>query len=120
MSVEWREHRGERVLYVDYSDWATEEQMLETFEQQARLMRAHARPTLVLSDFAGTHVGSAFMERVKQGGSENAGLLRRNALLGITGLKGILLTGFGAVTGLGARIKAFEDERSALDWLVDD
>lgn len=119
MGVEWREHRGRKYLHVDYTTCHSEAEMLETYEQQAKLMAVQPRKTLVLSDLTGSSVGSAYMERVKAGGSERGQqLLEKAAFVGVGGLKAILLNGYITVTGLGDKVRGFDTEAEALDWLV--
>lgn len=120
MSVEWRERAGKKYLYVCYRDCHSEEEMLATYEEQATQMRSRPTKTRVLSNFEGASVGSAYMKRVNEGGKERgAALLEKAAFVGITGLKAILLDGYCRLTGLGDRIRTFDDEESALRWLVE-
>jgi hypothetical protein len=123
MSVQWKEHQGKPTyLSVDYRGCSTQQDMIDTFEQQVTEMRAVSASggrTLVLSNFEGTKVGSELLDRIKQAGKERGQQsLGRNAILGISGLKNILLKGFIAYTGL-HNVKPFDNETTALDWLVD-
>ena len=119
MSVEWREYAGKRFLHVVYGECRSEVEMLATYEQQASQMRTQPHKSLVLSDFTNASVGSAFMNRVREGGvNDGSALLEKNALVGITGLKGILLDGYVKVTNLGDKIRAFDTEAEVLEWLV--
>ncbi len=121
MSVQWKEHQGKTYLSIDYRGCSTQQDMIDTFEQQVTEMRAVSAAggrTLVLSNFEGTKVGSELLDRIKQAGKERGQQsLGKNAILGISGLKNILLKGFIAYTGL-HNVKPFDDEAAALDWLV--
>ena len=57
------------------------------------------------------------MTRVQELGKVNYPNLGKQALLGVTGLKNILLQGFLTVTGT-KDMKPFENEAEALEWLV--
>lgn len=119
MSVKWIEHAGERVLYADYRDCRNEEEMLAVLEEQGRQLRMRPVKTRLLSNFEGVSVGSGFMNEVKKRGTESGSrLIERNAVLGISGLKGILLDGFVMVTGMRDSVRAFDSEAAALEWLV--
>jgi len=120
MGVQWMEHAGKRILYVDYSGCTTEEEMLATYELQAQQMRLQPSKSLVLSNFTGASVGSAYMKRVSEGGkSHGSDLLEKSAFVGITGLKNILLDGYASVTGLKDKIRTFDSEAEAFNWLVE-
>jgi hypothetical protein len=122
MSVQWKTHKEKQYLAVDYRDCKTQQQMILTFEEQVKQMRQVSDgggKSLVLSDFEGTKVGSVLLARIKEAGKERGQQsLGKNAILGITGLKNILLKGFIAYTGL-HNVKPFDNEMAALDWLVD-
>jgi hypothetical protein len=119
MGAEWRKYVGTPYLYVDYSGCTSQEEMLATYEQQVNEMKAAGRRSLVLSNFAGSSVSSAFMQRAQEGGAaRGADLLEKSAMVGITGLKNILLDGYVKNTGLSGKVRAFEDEQEAITWLV--
>lgn len=119
MGVEWREHQGRKYLHVDYLACKTEEEMLATYEVQAKLMAVQPHKTLVLSDFTGASVGSAYMRRVQSGGAERGEqLLEKAAFVGVGGLKSILLNGFATAAGLKDKVRGFETEAEALRWLT--
>ena len=121
MSVQWKEHQGKTYLSVDYRGCATQQDMIDTFEHQVTEMRAVSAAggkSLVLSNFEGTKIGPDLMSRIKEVGKERGQQsLEKNAILGVTGVKGILLKGIIAYTGL-RNIKPFDHEPEALDWLV--
>ncbi|MDO8848260.1 MAG: hypothetical protein Q7W51_07750 [Coriobacteriia bacterium] len=121
MGVQWIDHAGKRILYVDYSQCKTEEEMLAIYEMQAQQMRLQPRTSLVLSSFGGASIGSAYMKRVSEGGRTQGDLLLdKAAFLGVDGLKGILFDGYVRVTGLGDKVKTFDNEADALAWLTND
>jgi hypothetical protein len=119
MNVEWREHLGRKYLYVDYGGCRTEDEMLAIYEEQAHEMKARSEKSRVLANFNGCSWGSRFMQRVRTGGAEKGKTyLERTAMVGVTGLKGILLDGYLAATGLGDLARTFDDEDEAISWLV--
>lgn len=121
MGVEWRDFAGKRYLYVDYTRCASEAEMIETYEQQAQQMRLQPKQSLVLSNFSGATVGSEYMKRVNEGGaSAAANMLDKAAFVGLGGLKSILFDGYTRFTGLGNKVKSFDNEADALEWLVAD
>ena len=121
MNVQWKTYREKQYLSVDYRGCKTQQEMIQTFEQQVDQMRktsAAGGRSLVLSNFEGTKIGPELMGRIKEVGRERGQqALEKNAILGITGVKSILLKGIITSTGLHT-IKPFEREPEALDWLV--
>ena len=71
----------------------------------------------ILSNFDGVPVGTEFMNKVKPWGKELQPKIKRQALLGVTGLKNILLQGYILFTGE-KEIKTFDSEAEALDYLT--
>jgi hypothetical protein len=121
MNVQWKAHKGKQYLSVDYRCCKTQQEMIQTFEEQVIQMRkasAGGGRSLVLSNFEGTKIGPDLMSRIKAIGKERGQQsLEKNAILGVTGVKGILLKGIIAYTGL-RNIKPFDHEPEALDWLA--
>lgn len=119
MGVEWIEHRGVRVLRTDYRGCESEDEMLALLEKQGQQIRLRSAKTLLLANFEGTSVGSRYMNEAKQRGTDSGDtMLEKMAILGVTGLKNILVDGFIAVTGMRDKVRSFDDEAQALDWLV--
>ncbi|MBN2006103.1 MAG: hypothetical protein JXA21_22290 [Anaerolineae bacterium] len=116
MSVEWIEYKGKRILYVDFRGLRNEG-MLENLELEAKMLAETPGKVLVLGNFEGTRASNAFMDRLKQLGKEVIeDKVARNAVLGVTGLKEILMRAYNAVTG--GKARPFATEAEALEWLV--
>jgi hypothetical protein len=116
MSVEWIEHKGKRILYVDYSGMQ-EEEGIKNLETQADLMRTLTESVLVLANYQGTYATPTFMKYVQTLGREVIEpKTKKGALIGITGIKKLLLNTYNMVTG--GSLKAFPDRESALEYLV--
>lgn len=119
MSVTWLDYKGTRILYADYRGCKSDADELAVLEEQGRQLRMRPVKSLLLSNFQGVSVGSGYMAEVKKRGAASAArFIARNAVLGVTGLKGILLDGYIVASGMRERMRAFEDEQDALDWLV--
>lgn len=119
MSVTWLDYKGTRILYADYRECASVTDELAVLEEQGRQLRLRPVKSLLLSNFEGVSVGSGYMNEVKKRGAASASrFIARNAVLGVTGLKAILLEGYIAASGMRDRMRAFDNEQAALDWLV--
>lgn len=118
MSVKWVEHKGKRILYVDFRN-LDEEGMIAQLDVLAKEI-ANARGELrVLNNFEGTSATAKFMSHAKQTGKEKVGTkVAKSAAVGITGVKEVLLVGYNRFTG--RNLESFKTEAQALDWLAKD
>ena len=117
MPASWIEHRGRQVLFFDYRGQKTDKELIATLEAGSAMMQPLPRPALLFNDFEGSVIGSAFMKRVKQVGRQNARLIGRSALIGISGLKIIFFNAYLRATGE-RQTRAFRTREEALDFLV--
>ena len=116
MSVKWIDYKGKPILYVDYRG-LDEKQILENLELEAQAIMDAKTKVLVLDNFGSHPATPRFMERAKELG--RAGMeanTAKNAGLGITGLKKVLLQAYNTFTG--GKLQPFETEIEAMEWLV--
>jgi hypothetical protein len=118
MGLKWITHQGKQILYVDFSDCKTEQAMIQLAEEEAKEVLAQPGKVLAINNMTGTSIGTDFMNVVKKFGKEiGPAKIAKGAVLGITGLKGILFDGFLRATG-DSTTKSFNTEQEALSWLV--
>ncbi len=118
MSVKWIEYKGKKILYADFRGLRNEE-LIETIELEAKMVAAYPTKVLILDNFEGIRTNPAFVERTKQLGKEVIeSKTIKNAVLGITGLKEILLRAYNTFTG--GKSRPFGTEAEALEWLAQD
>ena len=117
MGIEWKEYKGKRVLYVDYHGCQSEQDLINLLEDQIRALNAATTKVLVLNNYEGVSLSTAYMDRAKQAGKALGLKIQKNAAVGITGLKTILFQGYLAFTG-DKNTKAFANDAQALEWLV--
>lgn len=114
MSVEWIEYKGKPILFVDFRA-LRDEQVVENVELEAQMLAESPTKVLVLANVEGATIAS--LEAIKRLGKDRISpRVAKSALLGVTGLKGILLRGYNTFTGSSAR--SFPTEAAALEWLV--
>jgi hypothetical protein len=118
MPASWIEHRGRKVLFFDYRNQKTDQELIATLEAGSAMMQPLAAPALLYNDFEGSVIGSAYMKRVKQVGRNNQRLIGRSALIGISGLKTIFFNAYLRATGE-RHTRAFRTRDEALDFLVE-
>ena len=117
MSVKQIEHKGKKIIYVDYRGLTKNEQYIQNIDETIQVMKGTKPPILMISNFEGVSVGNEFMTRVKEWGKEHQAIMGRQAVLGVTGLKSILFQGYLTFTGE-KNMKAFDSEAEALEWVV--
>lgn len=118
MSFSWMQHAGHKVLVVDYRDCRTQEQMIAQLDEVTRLVADAPAPLLALTNLEDCGIGPEFMSKAKQYGRDvYTRKDARHAIIGITGLKNMLLQGFLAASG-SKHTKACATEAEALEWLT--
>jgi hypothetical protein len=116
MPISTREHKGRKIIFGDFKN-LSEPKSIENLEELARVIKSQPGKVLSVSDFSGAALGPAFMARAKALGKEVfEPKADKQALLGIDGLKKMLLSAYVKFTG--SKMKPFEKEAEALDYLV--
>jgi hypothetical protein len=112
------EHRGQQVLLLDYSNLTSEllaSYCVNGFEFTKSLGRTDL---LILVDVTDTFTYGKGYEALKKAAINTIPFTRKDALVGISGAKTVLLNVFNALRRTGTR--AFPDREKALDFLVSD
>lgn len=114
------EHKGKMIYYVDYSNIKTNEEFLATIKQtnafREKTKAEGKRNLLMLVDLTGSFVYGEVLEEIKKAGKLTKELTAREAVVGITGGKKILLRIFQTITQMNIRV--FDTVEEAKDWLV--
>ena len=118
MKSRWIEYKGKRILYADFRGQKGQEG-IDTLELGAKMAAASPTRVRMLNNFEGAAGSPEWMARVKQLGKEVFDLkVEKDAVVGITGVKGVLVEAYNKVTRKG--VMPFKTEAEALDWLVKD
>ena len=114
--MKWITHKGKEILYEDYTNL--------TGEQIARLVPAITKLTedndykdiLLLLDLSNSYANKDAVNAFVESGKISKDRLTKTAVLGITGVKKVLLNFVNKFTNVGAKgLNTIED---AKDWLV--
>jgi hypothetical protein len=116
MSTRWVTHQGHRILYTDFRDCASEDEMNAVFEKAVQMVLAEPEPVLTLNNFDGVDVSTAFLRKLRTRGADYSHKVRAKAVLGVTGVKKTLINTYSIRTGIDAR--AFGTEAEAIAYLV--
>jgi len=114
--MKWLTHKGKNILYEDYTNL--------TGEQIAQLVPAITKLTeekdykdiLLLLDFSNSFANKEATNAFGESGKISKERLIKTALLGITGVKKVLLSFVNRVSKVDA--KPFSSEEEAKDWLI--
>jgi hypothetical protein len=116
--LRWLEHRGRRILYSDYSGIHDGSQGIAQLDAERAEVVAQSDRVLLLANFSDSTPRPDFIKAAQKYGVEvRKTRVARTAIVGVSGLKGLVVKGYLAVTGE-ATVKMFGSEPEALDWLA--
>lgn len=119
MPVEWLERNGKRILMIDHRNLESDA-LIKNLERAEEIVMA-LPPTvrvLRLSNYEGAIVDMRVMEHMKSQGSDMEARTEKAALIGVDGIRHILVDAYNRVTGAGEHQKLFDNQEEALDWLT--
>jgi len=118
MSISWIEYKGKNILYMQYKG-KTKEEMLQMLEEIAEIHIKSEEKLLTLDDFEGAFAFDEFMKKAKELDKEIfSKKTKRGAILGVKGIKKILLKAFNSITLV--QVQPFDTKEEALEYLVKD
>lgn len=117
MSVEWLAYKGQNILYINFRGMK-EAELLDNLEMTYRTVSVLPGNILMLHNVADVMISRTFMDRAKEFGKpQGESKIKKAAIVGINPLKAVLLLGYNRDTG--SKIKSFDTEEEAKDWLVE-
>jgi hypothetical protein len=117
MSAEWILHKGKKILYIDYQKLNNEEQLALIRKATQMLLDSGSQENLTLSDVRGIVVSPEFVELAKEMGKQSGIITKKAAIVGIEGLRKVILHGVNKISG---NIREpFNTVEEAKDWLVE-
>jgi hypothetical protein len=117
MSAQWILHKGKKILHISYIDLSPEKRLDQVREATRMIVESGSKECLSVSDLTGCFVDRAFIELAKQQSKISLPLTRKAAVVGVTGIKRILLDAVNAISPK-AR-KPFDTVDLAKEWLVE-
>jgi len=118
MRSKWIEFNQKKIFYQDFSNLFYKSELVkkELEEVQVIVKAQPLKSVLVLSDFRNTEIGSDLIPVMNVASSATSGYVSRTAVLGVTGVKRTLADMLTRITG--QRLKYFDDELAAKEWLI--
>jgi hypothetical protein len=116
MSIEWITHEGKKILYIKYSGLSYSEQLEQIERATQILVDTKTNDNLTLSDLTHSHINQDFVNLAKEKGKISAPFTKKAAVIGIEGVRKILLEVVNKISG-NLRVP-FSTIEEAKDWLV--
>ena len=116
--IRFIEHRGKRILLIDYSGIRRTDEAIATIEHvRAFVARQPPRSLLLLSDVKDTHYNSAVLQKMKELAAANEPFVKASAVVGMSGLHRIAYQGVILLTR--RKVQTFDTRDEAMDWLAE-
>ncbi len=113
-------HKGKEIYFVDYSNIKNNDEFLKTIKEtnefREQLVSQGKKDLLMLVDVSGSYVYGEVLDAIKKAGRMTKAITRKEAVVGITGSKKILLQIVQTFTNM--KLKVFDNPGDAKDWLV--
>lgn len=114
------DHKGKQIYYVDYSNIKTSEEFLAIIKStnifREKLKHDGMKDLLMLVNISGSFVYGDVLVEIKKAASLTKELIAKEAIVGITGSKKILLKVLQSFSKMDFKI--FDTEEEAMEWLV--
>ncbi len=116
MSVEWIDHKGKKILYIKYTGLSPEQQLAQIEKATKTLVDTGKKDNLTLTDVREINVTQDFLDLAKVQGKISGPVTQKAAIVGIEGIRKILLKAVNTVSGNPR--EPFATVEEAKDWLV--
>jgi len=109
-------HNGKLVLFIDYSKCQNQQEMISLLNEAVSHYRNSPNNIRILSDFTDAYGGIDFMTKLKSYGKELGDKTDKAAVVGVEGVKEILLKGYNMIAK--KPTKSFRNKIQALNYLT--
>lgn len=109
-------HKGARIVFHDYSNLSGDA-LLATIREAASKVTTRGSGLNILTDVSGSYATREAMDELKALARKATPYVRKSAVIGMTGLKRILLEAVRTLTG--RNIRTFNTMPEAMDWLAE-
>ena len=114
--VKWIEYKGKEILHDDYTNLQGEE-LVHTIEILTNhLMESGKKEILLLIDLNDSYTNKEVVNAFTEAGKRVRPIVKRTAVLGITGVKKVLLNVVNKLSSIDAN--PFSTEEEAKEWLI--
>ncbi len=117
MGAEWINHKGKKILFINYGKLSLPEMLALVKKAAAMIVASGSSENLTLTDVSDAFVNNEFIAFAKEQSKISLPLTKKSAIVGVTGVKKILLKGVNAFTSK-PRVP-FDTVEQAKNWLVE-
>ncbi len=120
MPAAWMDHKGKRILYVDFRNLSSQE-ILQLMKVSDDMVLASPSKVLYLGNIENAAVSREVMSRLRQYADKSVRKkFERLAVVGVAGVKRVFFDAFVAMLDKsGVQVKSFRTEDEAKEWLVE-
>ena len=120
MPAKWIDHKGKRVLYVDFRKLSAQEVLL-LMKESDDMVLASPTKVLYLGNIEDAVVSREVMGQLKQYADKSVRKrFEKLAVVGVAGVKKVFFDAFVAMMDKSSvQVKSFKTEDDALKWLVE-
>jgi hypothetical protein len=118
MKSSWREHKGTRFFYADYSNFGRNIEGLrqEVNGADSEIEQSLGESALVLVDIRNTVTSTDVVSLFKESTARTKGHVHKTAIVGVTGVQKILAAAVARFSR--ETLHLFSETAEAMDWLV--
>jgi len=114
--VKWIDHKGKKILFVDYSNTTTDESLQIIKESRDVAMTQEKDSVLMLIDVTNNDYNKESWQAMREAASDTAPYTKAFAITGLEGVKRFFLKVAKIVTK--GNLNEFSSADEAKDWLV--
>ncbi len=111
-------HHGKKIIFLDYTGVShhEEDKFIKELDEVKNFILSQGDNLLILVDVRNSYGSPKMMNKMKEDGKLEKPFIKKQAVVGITGMKEILLKGINLFTNI--NITPFKTIEEAKDWLV--
>ena len=114
--ISWIQYKGKEIEIDDFTNLSGDELVGIIRANTEIVLKMGKNNILSIADFTNSYASKDVIDALKEVTEKTEHLLDKTAVLGITGVKKILLNALNKITNLGA--KAFNSIEDAKEWLI--
>ena len=110
------QHNGRDIVRFDFQGLTEDDEIISYIKEIEDYLLALESPTLQLNNITGVYFTPQVMNELTAAGKRWEHTVLKDAIVGVVGVKRILLRAYNAIVG--GKAKAFSTEEEALEWLA--
>ena len=119
MEVKWIDHKGARILSVDYRGARTDEDLIGVLLREMEELQTRPGKTPVLANYGGVTMTRNFLDKLSDlGTGPRRDKVGKTALLGVSMIDKAIFSIYASFTH-DRRLRAYKTETDARDWLAE-